>query len=292
MKRPPPPLNFVRSFEAAARHLSFTRAAEELGYTQAAISTHVRALEKYVGRSLFTRRARSLELTEIGEALLPTLRQALAQIDSATDAVMTSARDESVVVACPISLAETWLPGVLARFRATHPAVEVLVHGTVWDHGADEIADVVVSVYREDEAPPGCERLWRERLVLLCPPPMARGLRAPGDALSLPRVEVSGRQEYWHLFAARLGIAEVPRGPAARTNSSNISLALAAEGLGAVVALRPLGRAWTDRGLLCEPFPEVRPHSPWSYHLRAASARPSAAAQALLQAIRTAAADM
>ena len=91
MKRPPPPLHLIRSFEAAARHLSFTRAAEELGYTQAAISTHIRALEKHVGRQLFIRRARSLVLTEIGEAFLPTLRQALDQIDRATDGVVTGA---------------------------------------------------------------------------------------------------------------------------------------------------------------------------------------------------------
>ncbi|MEQ9039066.1 MAG: LysR family transcriptional regulator, partial [Silicimonas sp.] len=71
MKRPPPPLHLIRSFECAARHLSFTRAAGDLGYTQAAISTHIRALEQYVGRKLFVRRARSLVLTEIGEAFLP-----------------------------------------------------------------------------------------------------------------------------------------------------------------------------------------------------------------------------
>src|SRR5215470_16197412 len=98
MHRPPPPLNFIRAFECAARHLSFTRAAEELGYTQAAISMQVRALEKYLGRALFVRSARSLELTEMGEAFLPTLRQALSQIDSATEAIVTSSRDQGVIL--------------------------------------------------------------------------------------------------------------------------------------------------------------------------------------------------
>ena len=64
MDRPSPPLNFIRSFECSARHLSFTKAAEELGYTQAAVSTHIRSLEKYVGRDLFIRHARGIELTE------------------------------------------------------------------------------------------------------------------------------------------------------------------------------------------------------------------------------------
>ena len=74
-----PPLNYIRSFEASARHLSFTRAAEELGMTQAAVSGHVRALEQYIGRPLFHRAPRSLGLTEVAASYLPTLRQALAE---------------------------------------------------------------------------------------------------------------------------------------------------------------------------------------------------------------------
>ncbi len=70
--KPPPPLNYIRSFECSARHLSFTAAASELGYTQAAVSNHVRALEHYIGRQLFVRYPRSLKLTEVGEAFLPT----------------------------------------------------------------------------------------------------------------------------------------------------------------------------------------------------------------------------
>ena len=119
MNKPPPPLAFIRSFECTARHLSITLAARELGYTQAAVSAHVRALEKYVGRPLFERKTRSLRLTEIGEAFLPTLRQALQQIDNATDAIVTSSRERSVSLACPMSLAENWIArssGRLFRF--------------------------------------------------------------------------------------------------------------------------------------------------------------------------------
>src|SRR5262245_35148503 len=100
--RPPPPLNYIRSFECSARHLSFTAAAQELGYTQAAVSNHVRALEQYIGRQLFIRYPRSLKLTEMGEAFLPTLRQALEQIDQATESIVASARKRTVVVSCPM----------------------------------------------------------------------------------------------------------------------------------------------------------------------------------------------
>ncbi|SPH23332.1 Glycine cleavage system transcriptional activator [Defluviimonas aquaemixtae] len=265
MTRPPPPLNFVRSFECAARHLSFTRAAEELGYTQAAISTHVRALEKYVGRALFVRKARSLELTEVGEAYLPTLRQALAQIDSATEAVVASSRERSVILSCPMSLAENWLPGCLSAFREVHPEIEVVVHGTIWDGVDDGIADVVITVNREDDRPSGAALMWRETLSLLMAPCLASRLGGPSDVLGLPRILISGRQEYWTIMGDVLGIAKFDAGHSIKTNGSNISLEMAARGLGVTVALTSLGAIHLERGLLKEPF-AVRPESPWSYY--------------------------
>jgi DNA-binding transcriptional LysR family regulator len=266
MHRPPPPLNFIRAFECAARHLSFTRAAEELGYTQAAISMQVRALEKYLGRALFVRSARSLALTEMGEAFLPTLRQALSQIDSATEAMVTSSRDRGVILACPMSLAESWLPGCLAAFAASHPDIEVAVHGTVWAGPEDQIADVIVSVLREDEVPEGARPLWAERLVLLCAPAMAARLGAPADLERVPKIIIAGRQEYWSVIADALGLPPFGLERALRTNGSNISLEMAAHGLGATVALASLTGPHLERGRLIEPFP-VRPPSPWGYYV-------------------------
>ena len=85
--KPPPPLNYIRSFECSARHLSFTDAARELGYTQAAVSTHVRSLEQYIGRQLFIRYPRSLKLTDMGAAFLPTLRQARCRMATSDGSV-------------------------------------------------------------------------------------------------------------------------------------------------------------------------------------------------------------
>lgn len=268
MNRPPPPLNFIRSFECAARHLSFTKAAQELGYTQAAISTHVRALEKYVGRDLFVRGARNIELTEMGEAFLPTLRQALSQIDQATDAIAMTSRDRSVVVACPMSLAENWLPGCVAAFRADHPDVEVVVHGTVWEQAADGIADIVISVNRQDEVPPGAQRLWDETLSLVCAPAMAARIDDAVALARVPKIIVSGRQEYWALLAEALGRPLPDSETAIRTNGSNIALEAAAQGLGAAIALTTLCRTYVARGILVEPL-DLRPPSPWTYYVAA-----------------------
>jgi len=271
MNRPPPPLNFIRSFECAARHLSFTRAAQELGYTQAAISSHVRALEKYVGRDLFVRNARSLQLTEMGAAFLPTLRQGLTQIDNATDAVMTGGRDRSVIIACPFSLAENWLPGCLAAFHEMRPDIELTIHGTVWEEADDRIADLVISVSRDDEVSPGAQPLWRETLSLVCAPDVAAGLGDPADLRGLGKVIIAGRQEYWAIMAEALAIPEIARFepvPVAhfKTNASNVALELAAEGQGVTIALTSLAQVYLQRGLLVEPF-ALRPVSPWTYYI-------------------------
>lgn len=279
-RRAPPPLNFVRSFEAAARHLSFTRAAEELGYTQAAVSTHIRGLEAHLGQRLFQRNARSLTLTEVGETLLPTLRQALHQIDGAAEAIAKSARDRSVVLSCPISLAESWLPQVLTRFRATHPTVEVLVQATIWDRDESEAADLVISVRRDDEVPPDCRLLLNEDLVLLCAPALAAQITGPDDALRQPRIVVSGRQEYFQIFAKAQGDTAQPAS-ILRSNSSNVALELAAAGLGVTIAVQTLARPYLQRGVLVVPVAQTYP-SPWGYYISTPTRRLSAPARALL----------
>lgn len=273
MKRPPPPLHLIRSFECAARHLSFTRAAAELGYTQAAISTHVRALEKYVGRKLFVRRARSLALTEIGEAFLPTLRQALDQIERATDAVVTGSRNRSVVLACPISLAENWLPPRLADFNRLNPDIEVLVHATVWDSPDDDSADLTISIHRDDDLPVGMRKLWEERLVLVAAPAVARALSTPDDLRNAKRIAIAGRQDVWPVMFDALGVPASGAAPALRSNSTNVALELAASGAGVTVALASLARTYIARGLLTRVF-DASPPSPWSYYIETPSAHP------------------
>ena len=277
MKRPPPPIHLIRSFECAARHLSFTRAAEDLGYTQAAISTHIRALEHYVGRKLFIRRARSLVLTEIGEAFLPTLRQALDQIDRATDAVVTGSRTRSVVIACPVSLAENWLAGQLAAFNRDHPEVEVLIHATVWDSPGDDIADLAISIHRDDEVPGAARPLWQERLALVAAPEVSRTLSHPRDLGGARRIGIAGRQDVWPIMFDALGVAPPATGPMLRTNSTNVALELAASGAGVAVAMASLAQTYIGRGLLTRPF-DAAPFSPWGYYIRPLSAQPSASA--------------
>jgi LysR family glycine cleavage system transcriptional activator len=267
--KPPPPLNYIRSFECSARHLSFTLAANELGYTQAAVSNHVRGLEHYLGRQLFIRYPRSLKLTEMGEAFLPTLRQALDQIDHATEAIVASARNKTVVISCPMSLAENWLAGCMAAFRDQHPEIQVVLHGTIWEDLSEQIADITISTRRFDDRPPNAVPLWSDQLVLLCAPQLMAGekrLKSPHDILHVDWIFVHGRQEYWQCMGDALGIDTSDYEKGITTNASNIALELAAMGAGCVATQYSLARAYLARGLLVEPF-AIRTASPWTYYL-------------------------
>lgn len=267
--KPPPPLNYIRSFECSARHLSFTEAANELGYTQAAISNHVRALEQYLGHQLFIRYPRSLKLTEVGEAFLPTLRQGLNQIDFATEAILASARNRTVVISCPTSLAENWLARCIAGFSRKHPDVEILLHGTIWEDSTEQIADILISIRRFDNVPPNGQQLWNDRVALFCAPQLLNGhnaIRQPEDVVRSNWIAVHGRQEFWQDMADALGIDASANDKRLSTNSTNIALEMAASGAGCIATTLSLARVYVERGLLVEPF-ETRAPSAWNYYL-------------------------
>lgn len=262
----PAPLTYIRSFEASARHLSFTAAAEELGYTQAAISNHVRALERLIGRQLFVRYPRSLKLTDMGEAFLPTLRQALDQIQDATDAIIASAQNRTVVISCPISLAANWLPACMAAFRRSFPDVEIVLHGTVWEEADKSVPDITITIDRFDSRPANALALWDDPLALLCAPSIAPALRVPADLYNFDWIAVHSRQEYWRQVCEALGLDSTHQRKAFTTNVSNIAMELAVAGAGCTAAQSSIAATYLRRGLLVEPFP-VRPPSPWSYYL-------------------------
>ena len=135
MKRTHLPLNGLRVLDAAARHLSFTRAADELAVTPAAVGQQIRALEDTLGVVLFRRTTRGLELTPEGEAGLAPLRDGFLQFEEAVRAMQAGQSSKSLTIACPRDLTEKWLMSRLAAIAAADPELRfVLV-------GADESID-------------------------------------------------------------------------------------------------------------------------------------------------------
>ncbi|MBO9448478.1 LysR substrate-binding domain-containing protein [Ruegeria sp. R14_0] len=132
MQKPLPPLGWLRTFEAAARHLSFTGAARDLNMTQSAVSQQIKSLEGYIGQPLFLRRPRALELTEAGLTYLPVVREAFRTLERGTRAV-TGAQQNAVQVQSNITFAVNWLGPRLPRFRAAHPEVQLNIFTELWE---------------------------------------------------------------------------------------------------------------------------------------------------------------
>lgn len=132
MQKPLPPLGWLRTFEAAARHLSFTGAARDLNMTQSAVSQQIKSLEGYLGQPLFLRRPRALELTEAGITYLPVVREAFRTLVRGTQAV-TGAQKNAVQVQSNITFAVNWLAPRLPSFRSAHPDVQLNIFTELWE---------------------------------------------------------------------------------------------------------------------------------------------------------------
>ena len=122
-----PSLNALRAFEAAARHLSFSRAADELNVTKAAVSHQVKALEEALGLPLFRRLNRALLLTDAGQTLFPSITEALGLMQSAVDRLHKRDRTGELTVTTLDSFAAIWLVPRLSRFRQAHPEIDVRI---------------------------------------------------------------------------------------------------------------------------------------------------------------------
>jgi DNA-binding transcriptional LysR family regulator len=166
-----PPLDLLRGFEAAARHLSFTRAAAELFLTQSAVSRQIQALEESLGLPLFERRHKALALTDAGEAYYRAVAQTLDHLREATRRVREARTGHVLTVTTTVSFAALWLVPRLARFRKEHPRVDVRITATheLVDLERDGI-DVAIRDLPLNRVPPGAEFLVGEHLAPMCSP--------------------------------------------------------------------------------------------------------------------------
>ncbi|WP_170423781.1 LysR substrate-binding domain-containing protein [Ruegeria arenilitoris] len=289
-----PHLTFLRSFEAAARHLSFTSAAEELNCTQSAVSNHVRSLEEFIQRPLFVRHARSLSLTNVAEAYLPSVRHALQEIDVATRSVSQRPHTRKVVISCPFSLAENWLPDVIRDFNTTHPDIDLTVHGTVWSDVEPSVSDLSITIHHVDEASPDMTKLWTEKLTVVCAPDYqvnGKPLRDPNQLGDAHLIHILGRPAYWELVRTYFGLTELSLNHGLRTNASNLAMEMASRSVGCVVLPKSLTRSFIDRGLLIEPF-DIEITSPWAYYFAAREKFPTPSVQLFQNWVLKAAADL
>ncbi|WP_448208109.1 transcriptional regulator GcvA [Azospirillum sp. sgz302134] len=239
MSRRLPPLNALRAFECAARHLSFTKAAEELHVTQAAISHQIKGLEEWLGMPLFRRLNRALILTEAGQTYLPPVRDALDTLSQATERLFRKDASGALTISTMPSFAAKWLVMRLGRFQARHPELEVRLHTTpqIVDFMQQDV-DIAIRFGSGRWPDLRCERLLTEDIFPVCSPALLTGdrpLAAPEDL----RHHTLLHDDYfitWGTWAEAAGLTgvDVTRGP--RFNDSALILQAAMEGAGIALA--------------------------------------------------------
>jgi DNA-binding transcriptional LysR family regulator len=182
-----PPLDLLRGFESAARHLSFTKAAAELFLTQSAVSRQIQALEEFIGVALFERRHKALALTEPGQAYFRTVGPMLDELREATRKLREARTGHVLTVTTTVSFASLWLVPRLTRWRKEHPAIDVRITATheVVDMEREGI-DLAIRDCRLDAAPEGAVPLVGEHLAAMCSPAYAREAKRDKRPLTRP----------------------------------------------------------------------------------------------------------
>jgi LysR family transcriptional regulator, glycine cleavage system transcriptional activator len=244
MSRRLPPLNAVRAFEAAARHLSFTRAAEELHVTQAAISHQIKALEERLGLRLFDRRHRALALTPAGQRYLPGVRAAFERLAQATDQLVGAEARGPVTVSMISSFATKWLLPRLSRFRTAHPEIEVRITTSTQlvDFNRD---DVDMAIRYGLGRWPGTDavRLVSEDIFPVCAPALLKGkppLRKPEDLAHHTLLHIAGFPEDWQVWLTAAGLTGIDPNRGPQFDMTLLALDAAANGLGVALGRTPL----------------------------------------------------
>lgn len=259
-----PPLNALKAFEAAARNLSFTRAADELFVTQAAVSHQVKALEEFLGVKLFLRRNRALLLTAEGQTYYLELKEIFNHILQATERLKNASSRGQLTISLPPSFAILWFVPRLSRFRDSYPDIDVRIRA-VDEVDGSLTEDVDVAIYYGAGKWPGLKafKLHNEYLLPVCSPLLLNGkkpLREPRDLLNHTLLHDETRNA-WKDWFRLVGIDKNKGDNGPIFSHSNLALKAAVYGQGIALANNVLVKQEIEAGHLIQLFNEVLPRT-------------------------------
>ncbi|MEF8717699.1 MAG: transcriptional regulator GcvA [Candidatus Accumulibacter necessarius] len=285
-----PPLNALRAFEAAARHLSFKDASAELSVTPTAISHQIRGLEEYLGFDLFHRLTRALELTREGRAMLPKVREGLECFATAIESTRQHEAGGRLLVTSPPALLTRWLIRHLPEFTAAHPEIQLHMAAsleTIDARDASGVSGLAGIDVRDDETEvfirfgrgqyDGCrvDRLFAPAYAVVCSPRLLLGMRplnVPGDLRRHNLLHDESIMELldrptWAEWLQLAGVTGIDANNAG-THFSDPGLVLSAavDGVGVALASKPLVEAEVAAGRLVMPF-DIVIRRPQAYYL-------------------------
>lgn len=251
-----PPLTWFRAFDAAARHLSFTAAADELGFTQSAISQHVRALEERLGAPLFIRGKRALALTEAGRGLVPDVAAAMAQLATATERFVPSQRVPKLTIATSASVSQWVLAPGLRHFHTAHPDIALQLVSTIWpDDFSATRADIDIRFGAQAVVGRNATLIEPSHLCAVVAPERAQTWEA---AMSLPMIQPVGLSTGWRDIGAAMGHKDWPM-PMIEVDTHGLAVDLAVAGAGVALTHSLIAHhALSDGRLLNLDLPDTR----------------------------------
>ena len=257
MARRLPPLNALKAFEAAARHASISRAAEELCVTQGAVSQQVKALESEFGLKLFNREHRRVVITEAGRGYLEVVRDAFDRIASGTERLLQRQSAGVLTVSTSPNFASKWLVHRLARFASAHPEIDLRISASL--HHVDFAREEVDLAIRHGDGQANglhVTRLRAEELVVVASPKLATGkraLRKPADLARHTLLHINDRRDWRKWFdAAGISATDELRGPI--FNQASMAIDAAVDGQGVALARSALATWDLNCGRLVRPF--------------------------------------
>lgn len=253
-----PPFAAIRAFEAAARHLSFKEAAQELGLTPTAISHQIRQLERLTGRALFIRHTRRVELTVDGRRFADDVAPALDALATAFARLRDSSGRDSVTLGAGPIFASRWLVPRLARFWDHHPGIDLRLHHSplpVWQ----QIAQFDLAIAWGAGGWPGVvsEPLLRIEVSPVVSPELAGHLSdppSPEQLLSLPLLH-HRNQTGWREWLRAVGVTMPVDLPGIVFEDANVMTQAALSGRGAALGILPFVADELSSGRLVQPFP-------------------------------------
>jgi LysR family glycine cleavage system transcriptional activator len=245
MPRELPPLNALRAFEAAARHLSFVRAAEELHVTPAAISQQVKLLEDHLGVSLF-QRGKKLALSDAANTVLPPVSGAFDQIERAMLKMRPYTLGNTLVISAPPAFAARWLIPRLENFQSRHPDIELRLLATkrLVNFQVEDV-DVAIRFGEGNFEDLVVERLMPEAIIAVAAPALAATINSPEDLAACNLLEdeshtINGLFPDWGTWISTLGVNVVSPLRISHFGDANLTIQAACSGLGVTLTWHSL----------------------------------------------------
>lgn len=240
MKRGIPSLNWLRVFEAAARSENFARAAEQLNMSTSAVSQQIKALEAHFGEALFKRGARHVELTDAGHAFLPVVNRSLRAVEETATSLFGQDKENTLTLQADLNLSLSWLAARLPEFTRQHPQVQLHLNGAYHDldfqRPGFELRILFGPVHRSWGQ---CDRLYDETIYPVASPELADSIHGAEDFLQHRLIQISTHQINWNQVLPAIGIDTLPTRQLCFTDSTQLSLTMAAAGYGIALARAP-----------------------------------------------------